>query len=160
MDDTREVIRCSCGLNQYLTLSGLCRKPDCRKPLKPTVDLITPSGVVSGEHKPVEERYAATKSHTYNGTLRYSPMKEKEFLPENPHSVPAPFINVDSVLREIESNVRPRKKYVRHQKTSTMVVQGVPNEFRLRLLAYCKENKITLRDLVVNALKKEIDRKE
>ncbi len=135
--ETREVVRCECGLNQFMTRSGLCRKTDCGKPLKPLI--------------PNENFYRPE----FTGCLsRAEALISKQIIPA---------FNTSEIIKSITSNVRPRKylrkinKQPRYNR-EYLSLPGFPTELRLRCLQYAKEKGMSLRDVVIKSLENMLDK--
>lgn len=141
----REVIRCPwCQLNQYVTKSGLCRKPECGKPLKPTVDF---SGLLTEcKHD------AAVPFYRPSVPIRFHPRAEALMAKQ---IIPA--FDTGRIIQDIVSNVRRKKKQPRYV-AGYLLVPNFPTDLRLRLLDYAQSNNMLMRDVVVRAIQNHLDK--
>lgn len=159
----REVIRCPwCKLNQFMTVSGNCRKPECGKPLKIIVVESSSKGdgwfrdrFINGPFPPEE----STKPY-------YRPETPFNFLPSRVEAVLAkqivPAFNTSKIVKDILSNVRRGKVLTKINKQPRYRNEGLrindfPTELRLRAVGYARKNKMTLRDVVIKSIEKMLD---
>jgi hypothetical protein len=143
IDDPREVIRCPwCKLNQFITLSGLCRKPDCGKPLK-----------------------ANSLNETVLKDLEtfYRPETPFAFLPSRVEAVIekqiVPAFNTSKIVKDIMSNVRRKKPRGKLKSEQIFRINGFPDWLRLKAMDYARKHEMTLREVVIKSIEKMLDGK-